>query len=178
MSVVRRPDLEKQALEPLAAVERHVEFDPRLVAERPHEIGAAHQRPVDAGRGHFEPVFARDRVLEVEHRRQRPAGRLAILDRHRAVGPLGHDLQRRRDAARASPAPAAARDRLSTGPATWATRAATPVSVVRRGSSSAADLAGFRRCQLDLTVAHCHRLHCLRRQPGKAKERVRQEPTL
>ena len=36
-----------------------------------HEIRAAHQRPVDAGRGKFQPVFAVDRVLDVEDRRQR-----------------------------------------------------------------------------------------------------------
>ncbi len=56
------------------------------------EIGTAHQRAIDARRGYLKPVGAVDRVGDVEHRRQRPRDRLAILDLHRAVGPLGHDL--------------------------------------------------------------------------------------
>ena len=56
------------------------------------EIRAPHQRPVDAGRRHFQPIGALDRIGGIEHRRQRARGGLAILDRHRAVRPLGHDL--------------------------------------------------------------------------------------
>ena len=56
------------------------------------EIGTAHQRTVDARRGNLQPVGALDRIGDVEHRRQRPRDRLAILDLHRAIGPLGHDL--------------------------------------------------------------------------------------
>ncbi len=58
------------------------------------EIRAAHQRAVDAGRGNFQPVGLLDRIVDVEHRRQRPRDILAILDAHRAVGALGHDLHR------------------------------------------------------------------------------------
>jgi hypothetical protein len=56
------------------------------------EIRAAHQRPVDPGRGDLQPVLAIDRILDVEHRRERARGGLAILDQHRAVRPLRHDL--------------------------------------------------------------------------------------
>ena len=35
-----------------------------------------------------------DRIVDVEHRRDRAADLFAILDRHRAVWPLGHDLHR------------------------------------------------------------------------------------
>jgi hypothetical protein len=38
------------------------------------------------------PVSALDRVGDVEHRRQRPRDRLAILDLHRTIRPFGHDL--------------------------------------------------------------------------------------
>ena len=34
-------------------------------------------------------------LLDVEHRRQRHARALAVVDRHRPVGTLGHDLHRR-----------------------------------------------------------------------------------
>ncbi len=63
------------------------------------EIGEARQRPVDAGRGHFEIVGAGDRVLDVEHRRDGAARRLAFVDAEGSVGALGHDLQGRRAAA-------------------------------------------------------------------------------
>ena len=56
------------------------------------EIGAAHQRPVDPGRGNLQPVGALDRIGDIQHRRQRPRDRLAILDQHGAVGPFRHDL--------------------------------------------------------------------------------------
>ena len=83
------------AAKPLAAFERAVQFDARLVADGAAEIGFAHQRPVDAGRRHLQPIGRVDRVFEVEMRRHRHAGGLAILDAHRAVGLLGHHLQHR-----------------------------------------------------------------------------------
>ena len=46
------------------------------------------------GRGYFEPIGAIDRIGHVEHRRERARDRLAVLDRHRAVRPFGHDLDR------------------------------------------------------------------------------------
>src|SRR3569833_122686 len=57
-------------------------------------VTSAHQRAVDAGRAHLEVVFAVDRILDVEHRRQIFAQPLAIGDGEPAVGVLGHDLQR------------------------------------------------------------------------------------
>ena len=63
-----------------------------LVAGIALEIRAPHQRPVDAGRRHFKPVGAIDRIGDVEHRRQRARDYLAVLDLHRAVRPFGHDL--------------------------------------------------------------------------------------
>ena len=81
---------------PLAAFERVAQLDARLVADGAAEIGFAHQRPVDARRRHFQPVGRADRVFEVEMRRDRHAGGLAILDAHRAVRLLGHHLQDRR----------------------------------------------------------------------------------
>jgi hypothetical protein len=56
------------------------------------EIGAAHQRPVDTGRGNLQPIGLVDRVGDVQNRRQRPRDRLAIVDLHRSVGPFRHDL--------------------------------------------------------------------------------------
>ena len=85
-------DAEQHAAETLAAVDRHGHLDLHDVAGVALEIGAPHQRPVDAGRRHFQPVGAVDRIGDVEHRRQRARGGFAILDQHRAVGPLGHDL--------------------------------------------------------------------------------------
>ena len=58
------------------------------------EIRLADQRPVDAGRRHFQMIGLVDRILDVERRRHRAADLLAILDGHGAVVALGHDLQR------------------------------------------------------------------------------------
>ena len=70
----------------------HVHFDLDEVAGETLEIGLAHQRPVDAGRGNFQPVGAVDRLVDVENRRQSPRNGLAVLDRHAAVRALRHDL--------------------------------------------------------------------------------------
>ncbi len=85
-------DAEQQAAEAPPAVDRDRHLDLDLVAGIALEIRAPHQRPVDAGRRHFEPIGAIDRVGDVEHRRQRARDGLAVLDRHGAVRPLGHDL--------------------------------------------------------------------------------------
>ena len=82
----------KDAAKALAALDRHCHLDLRDVAGVALEIGFAHQRPVDAGRGNLQPVGAVDRIGDVEHRRQRARHGLAILDRHRAVRALRHDL--------------------------------------------------------------------------------------
>ncbi len=43
-------------------------------------------------RGNLQPIGAIDGIGDIEHGRQRPRDRLAILELHRAVRPLGHDL--------------------------------------------------------------------------------------
>ncbi len=58
------------------------------------KIRAAHQRPVDPGRGNLQPIGAVDRIGDIEHRRQRLRDRLTILDLHRSVRPFRHDLDR------------------------------------------------------------------------------------
>ena len=83
---------DQQAAETLAPVDRDLHLDLDQMAGVAVEIGFAHQRPVDAGRGNLQPVGALDRVGHVEHRRQRARDRLAVLDRHGAVRPLRHDL--------------------------------------------------------------------------------------
>ena len=80
------------AAKTLAAVDRDLHLDLDQMAGVAVEIGFAHQRPVDAGRGNLQPVGALDRVGHVEHRRQRARDGLAVLDRHAAVRPLRHDL--------------------------------------------------------------------------------------
>jgi hypothetical protein len=55
----------------------------------------AHQGPIDAGRGNLEAIGLADRIFEVEHGRERHARPFAVVDGHRAVGPLRHDLQGR-----------------------------------------------------------------------------------
>ena len=62
--VIDRADF---APETLAAIDHVGEFDLGLVAQRAPVVAEAHQRPVDAGRGNLQPVFAGDRVVEVEH---------------------------------------------------------------------------------------------------------------
>ena len=98
------------------------------------EIGAAHQRPVDARRGNFQPIGAVDRIGDIEHRRQRargasqssismvPSGRSAMIW---TVQPDSPETR-----TRTSRYPSA----FSTGSATMATRAAIPVSAISRRS--------------------------------------------
>ena len=72
--------------------DRHLDF--HEMAGIALEIGPPHQRPVDAGRRNLQPIGLLDRVGDVEHRRQRPRNRLAIVDLHGSIGPFGHDLDR------------------------------------------------------------------------------------
>ena len=114
----------EHAAKALAAVDRDFHLDLDQMAGIAVEIGFAHQRPVDAGRGNFQPVGAVDRVGDVEHRRQRARHRLAVLDRHGAVRPLRHDLHGAAVGGRnLAPAPAGSRVCSSTGSAIAATRA-------------------------------------------------------
>ena len=85
---------EQLTTEAPAAVDRRRHFDMGKVTGIAVEIGAPHQRPVDARRGNLQAVRALDRVVDIEYRGQRARGGLAILDRQGAVGPLRHDLHR------------------------------------------------------------------------------------
>ena len=80
------------AAESPPAVDRRLHLHLRDVAGIAVEIRTPHQRPVDAGRGNLQPIGGFDRVGDIEHRRQRARGGLAVLDRHGAVRPFGHDL--------------------------------------------------------------------------------------
>ena len=125
-----------QAAESFASIDRRRHLDPRLAADRPLEIRLPDKRPVDARGGELEPIGLAHDVLDVEHRRERRAGPLAVLNRHRPVRPLGHDLHRRpagrRDLDPHEPQPEIAQDRR--GDAPDAQRG--PASSMRRGSSS------------------------------------------
>ena len=85
-------DAGERAAEPLAALmgDRHLDLDE--VASVALEIGTAHQRTVDARRRNLQPIGPVDRIGDVEHRRQRPRDRLAILDLHRSIGSFRHNL--------------------------------------------------------------------------------------
>ena len=66
----------------------------RLLALEQVEVDGAGQRPVDAGRGDFQQIFASDRVGGVEHLRNRAAQLGALFDRDVVVGgAFGHYLQ-------------------------------------------------------------------------------------
>ena len=82
----------QHALEPLAALDHPVGFQTRLLALEQVEVDGTGQGPVDAGRRHLEAICTIDWIGRIEHRRERPRADFAILDRHRAVGPLGHHL--------------------------------------------------------------------------------------
>ena len=82
------------ALEPLAALDHAVAFQPRLKALEQVEIRQAGQGAIDAGRGHFQQIFAGDRVGGVEHLRHGAAQAGAFLDGDVVIRrALGHDLQ-------------------------------------------------------------------------------------
>ena len=82
-------ELEASAVDRLGRLDAHEVSGPAFEVLRPGE------RPIDAGRTHFERVGAGNRILDVEYRRKRSRKRGAILDIHRAsVGRLDHDLQR------------------------------------------------------------------------------------
>ena len=91
-------------------------FDLHHVVGVAFEIRAPHQRPVDAGRRQLQPIGAVDRIGDVEHRRQRARGGLAILDRsscRRAARPSPARCSRR--GRRRARAPADSRGSSSTG---------------------------------------------------------------
>ena len=59
------------------------------------EVRPPDQRPVDPRRRNLKVIRAVDRVFNVERRGNVMGERLAILQRHAAVGALRHDLKRR-----------------------------------------------------------------------------------
>jgi hypothetical protein len=87
-------DAGKRSAEPFAAMTGDGHLDLDEVTCMTLEIRAAHQRPIDAGRGNFQPVGPFDGVGDIEHRRKCARNRLAIFDVHRSVRPFGHDLDR------------------------------------------------------------------------------------
>ena len=82
------------AAEAAAAIERNIHLDLHQMSGVALEIRAAHQRTVHARRGNFQPIGAVHGIGHIENRRERARNRLAILHRHAAVRPLGHDLHR------------------------------------------------------------------------------------
>ena len=65
-------DASKRAAKPLAALMRDRHLDLHEMAGIAFEIGTAHQRPVDPGRGNLQAIGPFDRIGDVKHRRQRP----------------------------------------------------------------------------------------------------------
>ncbi len=61
-------------------LDRRRQLDPRLAAREPREVLRGPQRPVEAGRGDLEPVLVPDRVLGIEHRPDRAARPLAVVE--------------------------------------------------------------------------------------------------
>src|SRR5690606_16750950 len=62
--------------------------------DRVDEIFAPYQWTVNARRGNFKLIGTVDRIIDVKRRRNGETDLLAIIDGHRAIRPLGHDLQR------------------------------------------------------------------------------------
>ncbi len=81
-----------EAAEALATLDRHRHLDADVKADPAREIGCAHQRAVDPRRGNLEIVGGRDRILDIEQRRDGTAHRLAVVDAEGAIRPFGHDL--------------------------------------------------------------------------------------
>src|SRR5690606_6839173 len=69
-------------------------LDPDEMAEPALKIAPTDERPVDPRRGHLQMISAIDRIVDIERGRNCAAHFLAILDAHRSVEPLRHDLQR------------------------------------------------------------------------------------
>src|SRR6185437_671963 len=86
-------DAQQQAAEPLAPIDGRMKFQLGLVAGPACEVGQPGQRPVDAGRGHFQLEIAAHRVLALDEVEQSAAQLRAILDIHGAIGAFRHDLQ-------------------------------------------------------------------------------------
>ena len=76
-----------------AAIDGFCQFDLGFVTFPVGEIGGAHERAVDAGRGDFENVVLLDRVLDVQSRGNRGRDIAAFIDANPAIRPVRHDLQ-------------------------------------------------------------------------------------
>ena len=68
-------------------------LDLRVVAGPGIEILEPRQRTVDAGARHFQRIGIVQRILDIEHRRDRSRDLRAIIDLDPAFGPVRHDLQ-------------------------------------------------------------------------------------
>ena len=88
-------DAKQGSAEPLAAFMHHRHLHLHKMSGVAFEVGTPHQRAIDPRRRNLQPIGPLDRVGHIHHRRQRARNRLAVLDQHRPVRTLGHDLHRR-----------------------------------------------------------------------------------
>ncbi len=113
-------DADEDAAEAPASLVRRLELD--LHDLRRHDARSRSGAPAaDRARARISPaVGAIDRIGGIEHRRQRARRGLAFLDRHRAVGPLGHHLHRAAVVGRTpGPAPRESRARAEPARRSW-----------------------------------------------------------
>ncbi len=76
--------------------DRRRQLDPRLVAREPGKMLRGPERPVEAGRRDLEPVLVPDRILGIEHRANRTARPLAVIEPDfAAVGAIDIDAHQR-----------------------------------------------------------------------------------
>ena len=124
-------DRPEPAAKPAPALDRRRQLDARLAAREPREVRRGPQRPVKPGRGDLEPVLAPDRILGIEHRADRAARPLAVVEPDPgAVGAVDVDPHQRIARRRNSTRPRAARSRAPPPPAP-AGRTASPSSGLR-----------------------------------------------
>jgi len=173
---------EQQTVKSASAVDRRRHFHLEAVAGKALEIRAPHQRPVHAGRGHFEPVGAIDRIGDIEHRRERARDRLAVLDAHRPIRPFGHDLDRAavepRNLHPHETIADAAQDRLGNGGHARRDALLGDKARLRLGLTGA-DRWHHPRLASQLPVRRPSRFDRVHRPDfGNKKERVPEEPTL
>src|SRR5215218_9261106 len=81
-----------QTTEAALSCHRYRHFNLRGMAGIAFEIRAPHQRAIDTRRGDFQAVGPLDRIGNIEYGRECPRDIFAILDAHRPVRALCHDL--------------------------------------------------------------------------------------
>lgn len=85
-------DRNDTAAKTLTPANSYGHLDPRFPRQRPAEIRDADKRAIDTRRRNFEAISPFYDILDIEEGRKGPARDLAIVDSHRPIGPLGHDL--------------------------------------------------------------------------------------